>query len=462
MKSARLHPDEPKRIEALEALNILDTLPEEDFNQIVLLASQICDTPIALISLVDKDRQWFKARVGLSASETSRDVAFCAHVILQNEVFSVNEASRDERFLDNPLVTGDPRVEFYAGAPLVSPSGFPIGTVCVIDHKKRELSANQIASLKCLSNQVTRLLELRHQVKELEHARENSERQREQLRFILDSIPHMIGFWGADLINLNSNDVYSKFFGKQSTEIRGKHMRELLGPDLYEKNRAHIEAVLSGKTVSFERTLPHSDGTMRQTLASYSPLFKEGKVVSFLAVVIDVTEIKNLEAAKTILESRLSEFEIRSRKQVNLLLEVADIANQAKSVEEAISNTLRSLCVAAKMTVGHAYLTEPNSTTMKSSGLWYFENEEKFIALKNVTESKSVQVGIDLPGRVLQTSSPVWIDDVAIDRNFPRSEISKNLGVHSAFAFPLFFKQKTVAVLELFSDCVMKPRKFIK
>ena len=167
MKSAALHPNEQKRIESLVSLNILDTLPEKDFDEITFLASQICNSPIALISLVDDKRQWFKSRVGLSAKETSKDLAFCSHAILQDDVFIIPDSSKDDRFFDNPLAVDAPHVQFYAGAPLLSPDGMPIGTICVIDSKPRNLTREQIAALKALSNQVTRLLELRIQITDL-------------------------------------------------------------------------------------------------------------------------------------------------------------------------------------------------------------------------------------------------------------------------------------------------------
>lgn len=172
MKSAPKPRHETRRLNSLKSLNILDTLPEAEFDQITYLASQICNTPVAVISLVDENRQWFKSKIGLSASETSRDVAFCAHAILGTDVFIVPDATKDERFIDNPLVTGDTQVTFYAGAPLKSPDGLEIGAVCVIDHKPRQLTEPQVKALKMLSEQVTRLLRLRQEIETLKSTQE--------------------------------------------------------------------------------------------------------------------------------------------------------------------------------------------------------------------------------------------------------------------------------------------------
>lgn len=165
---APLPKNEALRISALHRYAILDTLAEQSYDDIVLLASQICDTPIALISLVDSDRQWFKAKVGIEATETPRDVSFCAHAILNpDSPLVVTDPLNDMRFCDNPLVNDLP-VRFYAGTPLLSPTGEALGTVCVIDRKPRELNGQQLEALQALSRQVTALLEMRRLVAELE------------------------------------------------------------------------------------------------------------------------------------------------------------------------------------------------------------------------------------------------------------------------------------------------------
>lgn len=146
---------------ALQEYRILDTAAEQAYDDIVALAAYLCDVPIALISLVDESRQWFKSRLGLNEKETPRDVAFCAHAILQTEPLIVRDALKDTRFSDNALVTGSPHIRLYAGFPLVNPDGFALGTLCVIDRKPRRLSAEQKTAMQALARQVMALLELR-------------------------------------------------------------------------------------------------------------------------------------------------------------------------------------------------------------------------------------------------------------------------------------------------------------
>ena len=154
--------NEEQRIRALKEYNILDTMPEVEYDDITFIASFICQTPISLITLVDEKRQFFKSNKGLDLVETSRDVSFCAHAInTPNEVFLVADARLDDRFYDNPLVTGAPHIVFYAGMPLVTEDGYALGTLCIIDSVPHELSDDQKEVLKRLSNQIMNLLELR-------------------------------------------------------------------------------------------------------------------------------------------------------------------------------------------------------------------------------------------------------------------------------------------------------------
>jgi len=170
---APLPTNEVERLAALKEYHILDTGTEQSYDDITTLAAHICEVPIAMISLVDEVRQWFKSKVGVEQQQTSRDVAFCAHAILQNEPFIVGDATKDRRFADNALVTGEPYIRFYIGIPLINPEGLALGTLCVVDHQPRQLSAAQQEALQALSRQVMALLELRRVSARLAEALDN-------------------------------------------------------------------------------------------------------------------------------------------------------------------------------------------------------------------------------------------------------------------------------------------------
>lgn len=150
MLAAPIPSYDAERLAALRALLILDTPPEQRFDKVVQFAAEEFDMPIALLTLVDQNRQWFKARVGLDVCETARDVSFCGHAILQPDIFVIPDAREDLRFADNPIVTGEPHVIFYAGAPLSTPGGHNVGTLCLMDHEARTLDATELAILATL------------------------------------------------------------------------------------------------------------------------------------------------------------------------------------------------------------------------------------------------------------------------------------------------------------------------
>ena len=172
---------EEERLSELKSFEILDTPSEKIYDQITSLASVMCDTPIALVSLVDKDRQWFKSTLGLDATETPRSVSFCSHAILQEDIMEIKDATLDERFKNNPLVKGDPNIKFYAGAPLITPRGHRVGTLCVIDSRPHELTPEQKNGLKILARQVVDQLELKKLNAELTYAKDKLVEQQELL-----------------------------------------------------------------------------------------------------------------------------------------------------------------------------------------------------------------------------------------------------------------------------------------
>ncbi|HZE84746.1 MAG TPA: GAF domain-containing sensor histidine kinase [Puia sp.] len=199
MIKAPIPDDEIARLRLLQEYGILDTPEEEEFNEIVRLASKICHVPISLITLIDADRQWFKAKTGLDLAWTPRDISFCGHAMLNGEIFVVPDATQDKRFIGNPLVTGHPEIRFYAGVPLVSPQGGRLGTLCLIDREPHDLPAEQRDLLIVLARQVVRLMELRKNNRELKTVSSLETAQRKELERISEMQKRIIAILAHDI-----------------------------------------------------------------------------------------------------------------------------------------------------------------------------------------------------------------------------------------------------------------------
>jgi GAF domain-containing protein len=189
--------NEAGRVAALQKYAILDSEPEQGFDDLTLLASYVCRTPIALISLIDESRQWFKSRIGVTISETPRELAFCSTAILGSDVMIVPDTLKDERFRNHPLVVSEPNIRFYAGAPLITEEGFALGTLCVIDRSPREFGPDQKEALKALSRLVLGQLEFRRNLILLKEAlndrtKEEHERQKE-LKKLQETLLRVLG-----------------------------------------------------------------------------------------------------------------------------------------------------------------------------------------------------------------------------------------------------------------------------
>lgn len=216
--------NENERLQKLNSYDIMDTMTEVEYDNITAIASQICGTPISLISLIDEKRQWFKSHHGLGARETPRDFAFCAHAINSpNEVFVVPDSRNDKRFVDNPLVTGEPHVIFYAGVPLVTSDGHALGTLCVIDQKPKELNDSQLNTLKILGQQVMKLLELRSANILLNLQQELLNRQNEELERFAYTAAHDIKSPASNL------QMVSQMLVAKYGEMLPEEGQELLG-----------------------------------------------------------------------------------------------------------------------------------------------------------------------------------------------------------------------------------------
>ena len=235
MKNAPIPANEAARQARLDGLGVLDTLPQPAFDHITELAAQICNTPVALITLVDRDRQWFKSRLGIEVAQTGRDVSFCGHAIFEpKQVMVVEDASQDPRFADNPLVQGEPQIRFYAGAPIVTEDGQALGTVCVIDRRARVLEPAQRAALCSFASLVASLLE--HERLQREEAQRNSaeERRRHQIsQALLRAGRELKSFVDSDYVYQFVNPAYLDYWQRKPEDILGRQVTDLAGEDLF-------------------------------------------------------------------------------------------------------------------------------------------------------------------------------------------------------------------------------------
>ena len=281
----------------------------------VQLASSICETPIAAISLVDRDRQWFKAITGLDAKETSRDLAFCAHTILQNEILIVPDALKDERFFDNELVTAEPKIRFYAGAPLINSDGYALGTICVIDRVPRELNENQLLALKALSNHIITQLELRLSHRKINQYLQELHHTQRVLSTVINASPDFICFKDGQGHWLTANESGLALFRLDANHYQGKTDLELanLTHPLYKASfedcLATDEKAWSSHTLTrIEEIVPLPEGGAKIFDVYKIPLFNDDGSRHGLAVLgRDITERKEVEdklrLAATIFES---------------------------------------------------------------------------------------------------------------------------------------------------------------
>ncbi len=233
MQSAPLPENEASRLSDLHQYQVLDTPPEEAFDELTALAAQICGTPIALVSLVDTHRQWFKAKVGIEAQETSRDMAFCAHAIHGNDLFVIPDATQDNRFADNPLVAADPHIRFYAGMPLVTPAGHGLGTLCVIDRVPKQLTPDQMIALRILGRQVVNQLELRRRQHELERSlamHKKSERSKADIIRAIDHGLEGLAFLDKEGCFTYMNPAHAAIYGYRPQELIGRSWKTLYTP----------------------------------------------------------------------------------------------------------------------------------------------------------------------------------------------------------------------------------------
>jgi len=296
---------EAARLRALRSYEVLDTPAEEAFDGLTRLAAQICGTPISLVSLVDAERQWFKSRLGFAQSQTPRDVSFCAHAIAQPGTLVVPDTCEDARFADNPLVTGDPRLRFYAGAPLRTPDGHALGTLCVLDTRPRQLSAEQLEALALLARQAQLLLELRRRMAELRASREALRESEERYRDLFEGASDLIQAVAPDGRLLYANRAWCEALGYAEEEAASLRLLDVIHPDHRGETLDLFQWVLEGGQVeTAEFIFVAKDGRRIVAEGSVTCRRQEGRPLGTRAILRDVTQRRKAEEALRASEAR--------------------------------------------------------------------------------------------------------------------------------------------------------------
>ena len=364
IQAAPLPSNEEDRLKALHSYNILDTDAEAAFDDLTALASHICGTPIALVTLVDANRQWFKSRVGLDATETPREIAFCAHAILNpNELLVIPNVTEDPRFAGNPLVTSNPNIRFYAGTPLVTPDGFPIGTLCAIDTVPRQLNPEQLEALRVLGRQIISQMELRINLVKLNRAIKRHKQVEEKLRASDEQIVNFLEGMSDAFFALDPqwrftyvNYKAAKFLQRKPEDIFGKNIWEEF-PDILNSvfHKECHEAVAKQVGVSFEKYYRH----LKLWLEVRAFPSHDGISVFFH----DITKRKRIESA----------LKKEQKKTESLLLNILPeaIADRLKHEPGVIADKFEKATVLFADLVNFTKI----STTMSATKLVYLLNE---------------------------------------------------------------------------------------
>ncbi len=403
MLEAPLPNNEPDRLNALHDYQVLDTPAQEAFDQLTRLAAYICGTPTALISLVAQERQWFKSKVGFIACECSRDIAFCAHTILEPQLLIIEDATQDTRFVDNPLVSGEPKIRFYAGVPLITPDNHAVGTICVIDYVPRQLSLEQQKALQALAHQVVAQLELRRHLIDLASAnteRRQAESTRDEsaqpYRSLFEDTPLMYFTVNSEAVIIAVNSFGAAQLGYTVEELLGRSGLDIV----YDEDRnavlQHFQYCLQNPTqiAHWDLRKMRKDGSVlwvkEITRIVTNP---DGTQVARI-VCEDITERKRTEAA--LLRAKLAEAAKKELEQEIINRTKAEAMVRGALVREKELSDLKSRFIT---TASHEFRT-PLTTILSSSELLE-RYSPKWSEEKKLSHLKRIQVAVEQMTRLL-------------------------------------------------------------
>ena len=435
MQTPKLPKNEIERLIALKDYQILDTSSEQLFDDITELASIICGTPIALITLLDENRQWFKSAIGLDATETPRNISFCGHAILGDDIFEISNALDDERFFDNPLVTGQPNIRFYAGMPLITENGYALGSLCVIDQSMRQLSGDQRKSLKILGRQV---------VAQIEHRM--SSLKIEEMTELLENTGGMakVGGWILDLQTMHIQWTKEVFAIHELDAIEVPSVEEAIryyAPESQPVIMAAVKrAIATGESWDLELPFITAKENHLWVRSQGKAIFKNGKVIRLMGSFQNITELKKSQSdlawvnRALLILSKSNETLIHMQDETKLIKEICRIIVDIGGYRMAW--------------VGYAEDDDYKSIKPKA---YFGHGDSRFLDNINLSWSDEHINGLGPGGKTIREGKPIVVKDLMLDPTYPTKEAAYEQGYMSLISLPLKAKDKVFGLLAMYA-----------
>ena len=433
MREPVIPADEKKRLAALRSLALLDTPPEERFQRIVRLAAALFRVPIVLVSLVDAERQWFKASCGLEATETPRSSSFCGHAILGDDPLVVEDALVDPRFADNPLVTGAPHIRFYAGQPISSLDGHHVGTLCLIDRAPRTLDAEARGHLRDLARLVENELQQASLNEAVEALRESESHAAAVLQTALDCIISIDQCGNV----IEFNPAAERTFGYRRDDAIGRELASLIIPpalrDAHRRGMAHFmesgEGPVLGKRI--EVRAMHAGGGEFPVELAITPTYRGGEP-AFTAYLRNITERKVAE------------------RDLSLQHRTASTLAEAIEPAEALPRILQTVCEALGWSYGAIWWVNAPAQRLECADVWHLP-EARLADFAATSRKMHFERGAGMPGRVWEGGLAAWVPDVCEDTGFLRKSVAAQSGFHAALWMPIRSRGEILGVMEFLS-----------
>lgn len=436
MQTPILPKNEIERLIALKQYQILDTVSEQSFDDITKLASVICGTPIALITLLDENRQWFKSAVGLNATEMPRNISFCGHTILGDDVFEVSNTLEDERFFDNPLVKEQPNIRFYAGMPLITESGFALGTLCVIDQKVHLLSPDQRDSLKMLGHQVVAQIEHRMSLLKIEETTD-----------ILESTGRMakVGGWMLNLETMHiqwTKEVFAIYELEATEPPSVEDAIKYYAPESQPIIRAAVKhAIATGESWDLELQFITAKHNHLWVRAQGTAIYKKDRVVRLTGAFQNITQ------------SKKSQFDLA---WVNRALLILSKSNQTLIHMTDETKLIKEICRIIVDIGGYkmawvGYAEDDDYKSIKPID-YYGHVDAKFLDKINLSWSDEYAKGLGPGGKAIREGMPIVVRDLMLDPTYPARKAAYELGYRSLISLPLKTEGNTFGLLAMYAS----------